>query len=138
MGGFFLLVELHQEGSAPAACAATLFFFISELLSSSQDGQSQGITQARRSHHITGTSSRQRCKNVRTCEQCLCKKNPISGKIFAKFYAVLSRKLVMSQFCAFWWHFMHILKLFVTFWHFFALTGSLGPFTLFSCKLDLS
>ena len=25
MGGFFLLVELHQEGSVPAACAAGLF-----------------------------------------------------------------------------------------------------------------
>ena len=25
MGGFFPLVELHQEGSAPAACAAGLF-----------------------------------------------------------------------------------------------------------------
>ena len=35
---------------------------------------------------------RQRCKNVRRCEQCLCKKSPISGQTFAKFYAVLSRK----------------------------------------------
>ena len=26
MGGFCLLVELHREGSAPAACAAGLFF----------------------------------------------------------------------------------------------------------------
>ena len=26
MGGFCLLVELHREGSAPAACAAVLFF----------------------------------------------------------------------------------------------------------------
>ena len=25
MGGFYLLVELHQEGSAPAACATGLF-----------------------------------------------------------------------------------------------------------------
>ena len=48
----------------------------------------------------------QRCKNVQTCKQCSCKKNLISGKIFAKFYAVLSRKLVMSRFCAFWWHFL--------------------------------
>ena len=24
-GGFYLVVELHQEGSAPAACAAGLF-----------------------------------------------------------------------------------------------------------------
>ena len=28
MGGFCLLVELHQEGSAPAACAAGLFFYV--------------------------------------------------------------------------------------------------------------
>ena len=34
----------------------------------------------------------QRCKNVPTCQQFWLKKNPISGKIFAKFYAVLSRK----------------------------------------------
>ena len=33
-------------------------------------------------------------------------KNPISGKIFAKCYAVLSRKWVMSRFCTFWWHFL--------------------------------
>ena len=26
-GGFHLVVELHWEGSAPAACAAGLFFF---------------------------------------------------------------------------------------------------------------
>ena len=35
----------------------------------------------------------QRCKkNVQTCGQCLCKKNSMLDKIFAKFYAVLSRK----------------------------------------------
>ena len=34
----------------------------------------------------------QRWKNIQMCHQCLCKKNPIWGKIFAKFYAVLSRK----------------------------------------------
>ena len=33
----------------------------------------------------------QRCKKVPTCKQCWCKKNPILGKIIAKFYAVLSR-----------------------------------------------
>ena len=31
MGGFFLLVELHREGSAPAACAAGLFILIQLL-----------------------------------------------------------------------------------------------------------
>ena len=34
------------------------------------------------------------------------KKNHIWGKIFAKFYAVLSVKSVMAQFCIFWWHFI--------------------------------
>ena len=33
-------------------------------------------------------------------------KNPISGKIISKFYAVLLRKGVMLRFCAFWWHFL--------------------------------
>ena len=31
MGGFCLLVELHQEGSAPAACAADLFLDLPEI-----------------------------------------------------------------------------------------------------------
>ena len=44
----------------------------------------------------------QRCKKVRMCEQCLCKMFPSSGKIWAKFYAALSQKWVMSRFCAFW------------------------------------
>ena len=56
-------------------------------------------------HYIT---CKQRCKNVPTCQQCLCKKN-----------LVLLRKLVMLRFCAFCWHFWHILELHVTFWHFF-------------------
>ena len=30
MGGFCLLVELHQEGSAPAACAAGLFICLTQ------------------------------------------------------------------------------------------------------------
>ena len=47
-----------------------------------------------------------RCKNVRPCEQYSCKKNPILGKIFAIFYAVLSRKWVMLRFRTFWWHFL--------------------------------
>ena len=41
---------------------------------------------------ITVGTVGQRCKNVPMCQQCWFKKNPIWGKIFAKFYAVLSRK----------------------------------------------
>ena len=41
-----------------------------------------------------------------SCKQWLCNLFPSSGKIFAKFYAVLLRKWVMLQFCAFWWHFL--------------------------------
>ena len=37
-------------------------------------------------------ATRQRCKNVRTCEQYSLKMFPSSGKILAKFYAVLSQK----------------------------------------------
>ena len=36
----------------------------------------------------------------------MCKLFPSSGKIFAKFYAFLMRKWVMSRFRAFWWHFL--------------------------------
>ena len=51
----------------------------------------------------------------------------ISGKIFAKIYAVLSWKWVMLRFRAFWWHFFwHILELYVTFWHFLHYLGLLG------------
>ena len=32
VGGFVLLVELHQEGSAPAACAAGLFQIVNNSL----------------------------------------------------------------------------------------------------------
>ena len=42
----------------------------------------------------------QRCKNVWTHEQCLCKTVTSLGKIHAKFYAVLLWKGVISQFCA--------------------------------------
>ena len=85
----------------------------------------------------------QRCKNVQTCKQCLCKKNPISGKIFAKVYAVLSRKWVMSQFCACWWHFGTLcpfLAFFGTIWIFWAFNPVLSRirfvviFTLFQVK----
>ena len=41
---------------------------------------------------VLAPASNQRCKNVQRCKQCLCKKNLILGKIFAKFYDVLSRK----------------------------------------------
>ena len=44
----------------------------------------------------------QRWKNVWVCEQCLCKFFHSLGKIFNKFYAVLSQKWVILQFCAFW------------------------------------
>ena len=61
------------------------------------------------------------------CQQWWCKKNPISGKIFAKFYAVLSRKWVMLRFRAFWWHFLthfgtlcYFLAFFGTIWVFWA------------------
>ena len=45
----------------------------------------------------------ERCKNVTTCQQCWCKKNPISDKIFAKFYAVFVKKVsnvAISRFLA--------------------------------------
>ena len=67
----------------------------------------------------------QRCKNIRTCKQCLCKKVPISGKMFAKMYAVLSIKGVMSQFWTFWWHF------FGTFFNFMLLFGIFGTIWVF-------
>ena len=38
MGGFSILVELHRDGSAPAACAAGLFFFITSSLPSIKEG----------------------------------------------------------------------------------------------------
>ena len=72
-------------------------------------------------------TNHQSCKNVQRCKQCLCKKNPILGKIFAKCYAVLSRKWVMSRFRAFWWHFFahfgtlcYFLAFFCTIWVFLA------------------
>ena len=78
---------------------------------------------AKSSATISHSSDPQRCKNVQTCEQCSCKKNPISGKIFAKFYAVLSRKGVMSRILTFWWLLLaHFGSLCVFFWHFFSLT----------------
>ena len=52
------------------------------------------------------------------CKQWLCKKNPFLGKIFAKFYAVLSRKWVCRDFTLFGGIFQHILELYCTFWHF--------------------
>ena len=76
----------------------------------------------------------QRCKNEPTCQQCWRKKNPILGKIFTKFYAVLLKKWVMSRFHTFWWHFLAHLK---TLCYFFALFGSLGRFTLFCGKFVL-
>ena len=51
-------------------------------------------------------------------------KNPILGKIFAKFYAVLTRNWVMSRICAFWWHF-------------FAHFGTLCYFLAFFCTIWL-
>ena len=72
-------------------------------------------------------SLKQRCKDVQMCKQCSCKINPISSKIFAKFYPVWSRKWEMSQFCAFWWYFLahfgtlcNFLAFFCTIWVFWA------------------
>ena len=59
----------------------------------------------------------------------VCVKNSIWGKIFAKFYAVLSRKWVMSWLCAFWCCFLANLA-------FFALYGSFGPLTLFFREIN--
>ena len=41
---------------------------------------------------VANTAGHQRCKYIQTCEQCSCKKNHISCKIFANFYAVLLKK----------------------------------------------
>ena len=79
----------------------------------------------------------QRCKNVPTIQQCLCKKNPISGKIFAKFYAVLLRKWVMLRFHTFVVALVPHFGTLFYFLMFFAFFGSFGPFTLFCCKLDV-
>ena len=80
-------------------------------------------------HQVQAWPYSQRCKNVPTCQQCWCKKNPILGKIFAKFYAVLSRKWVMSGCCAFWWHFLAhfgtLCYFLVFFLHYFGLLGLL-------------
>ena len=60
------------------------------------------------------------------------KKNPIWGKIFAKFYAALSGKWVMAQFCTFWLHFFatfyNFIFLFGIFLHYFGLLGFLRSF----------
>ena len=56
----------------------------------------------------------------------------------AKFYAVLSRKLVMSCICAIWWHFLTHFGTLCNFLAFLALFGSFGSFTLFCRKVDLS
>ena len=104
-------------------------------------------------HLLTGcpTCRRQICKNIQTCEQCLCKKNPILGKIFANFYAVLSRKWVISRIRAFWWHFLahfgslcYFLALFCTIWLFWAFYAVLSQsrfviiYSLFLVKLLVS
>ena len=64
---------------------------------------------------IRDVKTHQRANNVGV-------KNSILGKIFAKFCAVLSRKLLMSGFRDFGG----------IFWHFFSLSlfGSFGPFRL--------
>ena len=65
-------------------------------------------------------------------------KNPIAGKIFAKFYAVLSGKLVMLWFRAFWPTLLAILCFYVGFFQFYVTLRpclhffwSFGPFTQF-------
>ena len=73
----------------------------------------------------------QRCKNIQTCKQCLWERFPSSGKILAQFNAVLAQNWVISQFCAFWWLFLHILELYVSFGlflHYLALLGLLRYF----------
>ena len=62
--------------------------------------------------------------------------NLISGKIFAKFKAVLPIKWAMLPLCAFWWHILELSVTFLAF--FFAVFGSFGPFTPFCRNLDLS
>ena len=69
---------------------------------------------------ISGSKA-QRPRDVKTyqCANNVGVKNPILGKIYAKFYTVLSRKLVMSQFCVFLVaFFLHIFELYVTFLEF--------------------
>ena len=81
---------------------------------------------------VTVTSSPQRWKNLPICEEKkICKKNSVLGKIFAKFYTVLSRKWVISQFYAFWCivfaHFGTLCN-FLTFFHYLGLLGLLRCF----------
>ena len=68
----------------------------------------------------------------------LVPKNPIAGKIFAKFYAVLSGKWVKSWFRTFWPTLLAILCFYVGFFIFMLHYGlvctflwSFGPFTQF-------
>ena len=51
--------------------------------------------------HVFLPAFLQRWKNVPVCQQCVCKFFSSSGKMCAKFYAVLLQKWVMSRFCAF-------------------------------------
>ena len=81
------------------------------------------------------TSFYQRCKNVRTCEQCLCKMFPCSGKILAKIFAVLSPKWVMLRFRTFWWHF---LAHFETLYYFFCIFWTIWNFIEVFSKLTRS
>ena len=53
--------------------------------------------------HVSGVMCHmlcQRCKYVWTHKQCSCEFFPSFGQICAYFYTVLSRKWVLSQFCA--------------------------------------
>ena len=45
MGVFGLLVELHREGSAPASCAAGLFFFFMNMDVSGEGGNMEDNTE---------------------------------------------------------------------------------------------
>ena len=88
----------------------------------------QGISVVKHGHMISSKATHcstkearilvsQRCKNVWTCKQCSCKMFASSGKIGAKFYAVLLQKWVMSRFCAFW---CNVLALFGSLCYFLA------------------
>ena len=68
----------------------------------------------------------QRCKTVRTSEQCLCKIFPISGKILPKFYAVCRKSELCCNFALFGVIFGTFWKLTLLFWHFLHYLSLLG------------
>ena len=80
-------------------------------------------------------------RDAKTCERAnnVRVKCFLSGVKFELNFTLFCRKSKLCRdFALFGLIFWHILELDVTFWHFFALFGSFGPFTLFGRKLDLS